>query len=965
MSSLAYYVPPVFQSEPSVRGMPREETPRTREEGGGEICHCRSTREKLRRLFTKAAIAMTGPMLAGITAAVADLAQVLTESGFVKYELKQGGGGGFPPHIPLSNNVIPSLPNVTPERRLASTTAPEEHPAFKSDLDLRSSELEARCAAPVSHLAKQEEIPGAHQPPPRPLLHGHCPLLSPPPLDNCAIVWVDGRRRRGGGNNAWTRKCCDFCSCRATARSAGEALQVPYDTAVLRGTIRASRRQCPVAPSLFKTRSEIGSKIDTENCCTIRVQSWTGDREEEHFEQPKLEVRDLDPRSAAIIRNHEMSLVRHFYIGTKIKLDPGSELGSLDLRPGKTLVQPGISEARRRANNCRSVFVLRVGDCFYNGDFHTTLNDTRRAEIGDIRKVFAGVCVCNCECVWSRRARARERERERERERIRNVRIVSRGKSPMPFVHHSSVARNSLNPRWRLQFPLNYGPSVAQCTFQSPGCVWRHARGPRVSRQSNICLCGPPNKDPPRSKGGDRIRPSPARPPISFHLIGRADTQGKSPPLSRSRPGFSFVPWTQRTDPATNYRVAEGSSDAHDTPANARTHFVSAAAERCFRGGLFGHRITNRAEEETAACLPALRQHMPMGHCCCKHTGHFRTPHVGQLWAELVNGPTSEPAVFVLLRGMLHEEKNLDICACTNRLPPRRTGFDSGVAAPGYSHVVPRAGRCRWSAGFLADLPLHSGATPYSPDVDIIGSRDLDKSRPNFPPLHNKETHVKILILKVTEKPAYCKNVVTESSYKAENVVHSTCRRPPPPQGPNSKEKTHGDNRGPREHIRVNAPARRHLAKPRADPAEGTGVPELNFGGSNHPASMFNARGGRGLLLSLGSTRARAPYAGRRETTDIYSRHLPCLLEWYADNNVRQLDWPTQSPDLSSIEHLWGELHLRARARQARPKSIAQLMEWLQEEWQRIPVDVLQILVESMPDRVAAVIAARGGPTRS
>ncbi|KAJ8875985.1 hypothetical protein PR048_023893 [Dryococelus australis] len=82
-------------------------------------------------------------------------------------------------------------------------------------------------------------------------------------------------------------------------------------------------------------------------------------------------------------------------------------------------------------------------------------------------------------------------------------------------------------------------------------------------------------------------------------------------------------------------------------------------------------------------------------------------------------------------------------------------------------------------------------------------------------------------------------------------------------------------------------------------------------------------------------------------------------MQWYADNNVGRLDWPAQSADLNPIEHLWDELDRRARARPARPKSIAQLMEWLQEEWRRIPVDVLQTLVESMPDRAAAVIAAR------
>ncbi|KAJ8869820.1 hypothetical protein PR048_028829 [Dryococelus australis] len=48
-----------------------------------------------------------------------------------------------------------------------------------------------------------------------------------------------------------------------------------------------------------------------------------------------------------------------------------------------------------------------------------------------------------------------------------------------------------------------------------------------------------------------------------------------------------------------------------------------------------------------------------------------------------------------------------------------------------------RAGRCRWSVGFLTDLPfpprLHSGAAPYSSRFTLKGSQDLGvKSRPNL-----------------------------------------------------------------------------------------------------------------------------------------------------------------------------------------------------------------------------------------
>ncbi|KAJ8869169.1 hypothetical protein PR048_030739 [Dryococelus australis] len=42
------------------------------------------------------------------------------------------------------------------------------------------------------------------------------------------------------------------------------------------------------------------------------------------------------------IHNRETPLVQHLYIGTKIKLDPGSKLRSFDLESGKMFLQPGL-----------------------------------------------------------------------------------------------------------------------------------------------------------------------------------------------------------------------------------------------------------------------------------------------------------------------------------------------------------------------------------------------------------------------------------------------------------------------------------------------------------------------------------------------------------------------------------------------------------------------------------------------
>jgi transposase len=85
---------------------------------------------------------------------------------------------------------------------------------------------------------------------------------------------------------------------------------------------------------------------------------------------------------------------------------------------------------------------------------------------------------------------------------------------------------------------------------------------------------------------------------------------------------------------------------------------------------------------------------------------------------------------------------------------------------------------------------------------------------------------------------------------------------------------------------------------------------------------------------------------------------------WLAKNKINVMDWPPQSPDLNPIEHLWFQLEDRLRRRRHQPKSVNELFEALSEEWQNIPAAITQNLVKSMPKRVAAVIAAKGGPTK-
>uniref|UniRef100_A0A9J8C2P5 Transposase n=1 Tax=Cyprinus carpio carpio TaxID=630221 RepID=A0A9J8C2P5_CYPCA len=57
--------------------------------------------------------------------------------------------------------------------------------------------------------------------------------------------------------------------------------------------------------------------------------------------------------------------------------------------------------------------------------------------------------------------------------------------------------------------------------------------------------------------------------------------------------------------------------------------------------------------------------------------------------------------------------------------------------------------------------------------------------------------------------------------------------------------------------------------------------------------------------------------------------------EWLHNNSVTVLEWPSQSPDLNPIEHLWRDLKMAVHQRL--PSNQTELERIFKEEWQRIP----------------------------
>jgi transposase len=94
-------------------------------------------------------------------------------------------------------------------------------------------------------------------------------------------------------------------------------------------------------------------------------------------------------------------------------------------------------------------------------------------------------------------------------------------------------------------------------------------------------------------------------------------------------------------------------------------------------------------------------------------------------------------------------------------------------------------------------------------------------------------------------------------------------------------------------------------------------------------------------------------------------KHTSRLAKEYLNaSRISVLPWPSVSPDLNPIEHVWNDVNIRIRAAKTQPQNIEELMIAVKREWEATSTEYIKKLFDSMNSRLRAVIAAKGGYTR-
>ena len=99
------------------------------------------------------------------------------------------------------------------------------------------------------------------------------------------------------------------------------------------------------------------------------------------------------------------------------------------------------------------------------------------------------------------------------------------------------------------------------------------------------------------------------------------------------------------------------------------------------------------------------------------------------------------------------------------------------------------------------------------------------------------------------------------------------------------------------------------------------------------------------------------PFAGANDDNFILMHDNECphtarvCIDYHKHETIEVMDWPTLSPDLNPIEHVWNILYRCISQHDHPPMTIQELIIIFRHEWEALAFQTIQNLIHSMPWR--------------
>ncbi|GFU29467.1 hypothetical protein TNCV_418901 [Trichonephila clavipes] len=137
----------------------------------------------------------------------------------------------------------------------------------------------------------------------------------------------------------------------------------------------------------------------------------------------------------------------------------------------------------------------------------------------------------------------------------------------------------------------------------------------------------------------------------------------------------------------------------------------------------------------------------------------------------------------------------------------------------------------------------------------------------------------------------------------------------------------------------------------------------MRVGSVCHRIVDANLSGARVVLLIIQKiSRKRTDIRHAVSWDDNATCHRTLAVQDCLDSEgIQRLVWPARSPDLNPIENVWDALGRQVAGRNYPPTNKNTLIRALTEEWDKLPQQLLDNVVQSMVRRVECCITLHGG----